>query len=175
MIKLVLTGIWICAITLASVYFSMQMAAAPRVDEEAAARAAALELVKGSQATIPVISDGAVKGYFLARLSYTANKELAAKQAVPMGEAITDELYTLLVGQRMIDVEKLDSFDVDTFRATIKDGLNKRFGEAVIDQVIIEQIDYIAKVEVKTKPARKGTNIVKNDAAAATATQSPTN
>lgn len=165
MIKLVLTGVWICAITLASVYFSMQMAAAPRVDEEAAARAAALELVKGSQATIPVISDGAVKGYFLTRISYTANKQLAAKQVVPMNEAITDELYTLLVGQRMIDVEKLDRFDVDGFRATVKDGLNKRFGEAVVDQVIIEQIDYIAKVEVKSKPARKGTNIVKDDAA----------
>ncbi|MFD1328451.1 hypothetical protein [Mycoplana ramosa] len=171
MIKLVLTGIWICAITLASVYFSMQMAAAPRVDEEAAARAAALELVKGGQATIPVISDGAVKGYFIARLSYTANTALAAKQVVPLTEAITDELYTLLVGQKMIDVEKLDSFDVDNFRATVKDGLNKRFGEAVIDQVMIEQIDYIAKVEVNSKPARKGTNIVKGDAGAAA--QSP--
>ncbi|MDR6754794.1 hypothetical protein J2Y48_000067 [Mycoplana sp. BE70] len=175
MIKLVLTGIWICAITLASVYFSMQMAAAPRVDEEAAARAAALELVKGGQATIPVISDGAVKGYFLTRLSYAANTQLAAKQVVPMNEAITDELFTLLVGQRMIDIEKLDHFDIDTFRAAVKDGLNKRFGEAVIDQVIIEQIDYIANVEVNSKPARKGTNIVKGDAATGAAAQSPTN
>ena len=99
MIKLILVGVWICVLTLGSVYFSMQMAAAPRVDEEAAARAAALDLVRGSQATIPVISDGAVKGYFLTRLSYTANRELAAKQPVPMGEMITDELYTLLVGQ----------------------------------------------------------------------------
>ena len=165
MIKLVLTGVWICAVTLASVYFSMQLAAAPKVDEEAAARAAALELVKGTQATIPVIADGAVKGYFLTRLSFTANKDLAAKQVVPVGEAITDELYTLLVGQRMIDVEKLDGFDAEAFRARVKEGLNKRFGEEVIDEVLIEQIDYIAKVEVKSKPARKGVSIVRNDPA----------
>ncbi len=29
MVKLVLTGIWVCAITLASVYFSVKMATAP--------------------------------------------------------------------------------------------------------------------------------------------------
>ncbi len=162
MIKLILVGVWICVLTLGSVYFSMQMAAAPRVDEEAAARAAALDLVRGSQATIPVISDGAVKGYFLTRLSYTANRELAAKQPVPMGEMITDELYTLLVGQRMIDVEKIDSFDVDGFRSTIKDGINKRLGAEVIEDVLVEQIDYIAKLEVGKEPPRRGTAIVRS-------------
>jgi len=160
-IKLILVGAWICVLTLGSVYFSMQMAAAPRVDEEAAARAAALDLVRGSQATIPVISDGAVKGYFLTRLSYTANRELAAQQPVPVSEVITDELYSLLVGQRMIDVEKLDSFDVEAFRGRIKDGLNKRFGGEIIEDILIEQIDYIAKLEVGKEPPRRGTAIVR--------------
>lgn len=164
MIKLVLTGVWICVITLASVYFSMQMAAAPKLDEDAAARAAALEHVTGTQATVPVISDGEVKGYFLARLSYTADKERSARQTVPLREAIVDELYTLLVGHRLIDVERLDRFDVDGFRMLIKDGLNKRFGEAIIDDVLIEQIDYIAKLEVNVKPPRKGTAIFRDGA-----------
>lgn len=168
MIKLILTGVWICVITLASVYFSMQMAAAPKVDEEAAARAAAMELVKGTQATIPVIDDGQVKGYFLTKLSYTANKELAAKQTVPMNEALIDELYTLLVGQKMIDIDKLDAFDVEGFRSTIKEGLNKRFGEPVVDEILVEQVDYIAKVEVNSKPSKKGTKIVRDDTLADT-------
>lgn len=161
MIRLVLTGVWICVITLASVYFSMQMAAAPRVDEAAAARAAALELIKGTQTTVPVIRDGAVRGYFLTRLSFTANTERAAKQVVPIGDAITDELYTLLVGERMVDIENLDGFDVEAFRTKIRDGLNTRFGEEVIDRVLVEQIDYIAKAEVNSKPIRKGTPIIR--------------
>lgn len=165
MIKLILTGVWICVITLASVYFSMQMAAAPRVDEDAA-RAAALELIKGTQTTIPVIRDGAVKGYFLTRVSFTADGDLAAKQVVPIGETITDELYTLLVGERMVDIENLDRFDVEAFRTKIRDGLNTRFGEPIIDRVLVEQIDYIAKAEVNSKPIRKGTPIVRNDSPA---------
>ena len=165
MIKLVLTGVWICVITLASVYFSMQMAAAPRVDEDAA-RAAALELIKGTQTTIPVIRDGAVKGYFLTRVSFTADAERVAKQVVPIADAITDELYTLLVGERMADIENLDRFDVEAFRTKIRDGLNTRFGEPIIDRVLVEQIDYIAKAEVNSKPIRKGTPIVRNDSPA---------
>ena len=165
MIKLVLTGVWICVITLASVYFSMQMAAAPRVDEDAA-RAAALELIKGTQTTIPVIRDGTVKGYFLTRVSFAADAERVAKQVVPIADAITDELYTLLVGERMVDIETLDRFDVEAFRTRIRDGLNTRFGEQIIDRVLVEQIDYIAKAEVNSKPIRKGTPIVRNDSPA---------
>ena len=72
------------------------------------------------------------------------------------------ELYTLLVGQRMIDVEKIDSFDVDGFRSTIKDGINKRLGAEVIEDVLVEQIDYIAKLEVGKEPPRRGTAIVRS-------------
>jgi hypothetical protein len=36
MIKLVLTGVWVCVVTLAAVYFSVQMATAPATDPNAA-------------------------------------------------------------------------------------------------------------------------------------------
>ena len=40
MIKLIGTGVWVLAITLASVYFSLKMASAPKVDTAAAEREA---------------------------------------------------------------------------------------------------------------------------------------
>ena len=163
MIKLVVTGVWICVITLASVYFSMQMAAAPQVDEEAQAEQAALELVNGNVTTIPVIADGEVKGYFLARLSYTADKELAAKQTVPVPQMITDELYSLLVGKEMIDIGNLSSFDIDLFRKTVKEGLNERFGADVVAEVLVEQIDYITKADVHANPAKQGVTIARGE------------
>src|SRR5690606_34878630 len=104
MIKLVGTGVWILLITLASVYFSLKMASAPKVDTAAAEREAAMEFVSGYTTTVPVIGEGGVNGYLLTKLAYKANKELAAKQVVPLPELITDELYTLLVGKKMIDI-----------------------------------------------------------------------
>lgn len=57
MIKLVITGLWVCAVTLASVYFSVQVATAPAISPDDAKKAQR-ELVKGESINVPVISNG---------------------------------------------------------------------------------------------------------------------
>ncbi|MGX5718958.1 hypothetical protein [Shinella zoogloeoides] len=163
MIKLVGTGVWILAITLVSVYFSLKMASAPKVDTAAAAREAAMEFVSGYTTTVPVIGEGGVSGYLLTKLAYKANKELAAKQVVPLPEMITDELYTLLVGKKMIDVGATGNFDLDAFRGVVKEGLNRRFGAEVIAEVYVEQIDYLTTASVEDPPQKKGVTLLKGE------------
>ena len=163
MIKLIGTGVWVLAVTLAAVYFSLTMASAPKVDAEAAAREAAMEFVTGYTTTVPVIGEGGVNGYLLTKLAYKANKELAAKQVVPLPQLITDELYTLLVGKKMIDVTSTGSFDLDAFRGVVKEGLNRRFGAEVIAEVYVEQIDYITTASVEDPAPRKGMTLLKGD------------
>jgi hypothetical protein len=163
MIKLIGTGVWILAITLASVYFSLKMASAPKVDTAAAEREAALEFVSGYTTTVPVIGEGGVNGYLLTKLAYKANKELAAKQTVPLPQMITDELYTLLVGKKMIDVATVGSFDVEAFRGIVKEGLNRRFGAEVIAEVYVEQIDYITTASVQDPAPKSGQTLVKGE------------
>jgi len=163
MIKLIGTGVWILLITLASVYFSLKMASAPKVDTAAAEREAAMEFVSGYTTTVPVISEGGVNGYLLTKLAYKANKELAAKQVVPLPEMITDELYTLLVGKKMIDIADVGSFDLEAFRGIVKEGLNRRFGAGVIDEVYVEQIDYLTTASVEDPAPKRGVTIVKGE------------
>ncbi|MGD9477965.1 hypothetical protein [Shinella sp. G-2] len=163
MIKIIGTGVWVLAITLASVYFSLKMASAPKVDTAAAEREAAMEFVSGYTTTVPVIGEGGVNGYLLTKLAYKANKELAAKQVVPVPQVITDELYTLLVGKKMIDVANAGSFDLEAFRGIIKEGLNRRFGAEVIDEVYVEQIDYLTTASVEEPPQKKGVTLLKGD------------
>lgn len=166
MIRLIGTGVWILAITLASVYFSLKVASAPKVDTAAAEREAAMEFVSGYVTTVPVIGEGGVNGYLMTKLAYKANKELAAKQVVPLPQMITDELFTLLVGKKMIDVEAAGSFDLDAFRAIVKEGLNRRFGAEVISEVYVEQIDYITTASVQDPAPKRGVTIAKGEAPA---------
>lgn len=168
MMKLVGTGVWILAITLASVYFSLKLASAPAVDTAAAEREAAMEFVSGYTTTVPVIGEGGVNGYLLTRLAYKANRDLAAKQVVPVQQMITDELYTLLVGKKIIDVTATGSFDLDAFRATVKEGLNRRFGADVIDEVFVEQIDYLTTAAVQNPAPKRGLTIAKGSVPAVT-------
>jgi hypothetical protein len=163
MIKLIGTGVWILAITLASVYFSLKMASAPKVDTAAAEREAAMEFVSGYTTTVPVIGEGGVNGYLLAKLAYKANKDLAAKQVVPVPQVITDELYTLLVGKKMIDVANAGNFDLEAFRGIVKEGLNRRFGAEVIAEVYVEQIDYLTTASVQNPEPKTGVTIAKGE------------
>ncbi|HEV7307465.1 hypothetical protein [Ensifer sp.] len=149
MLKLILTGVWVCAVTLGSVYYSMQSASAPAVSDGEAARRASEQYVPGEMITIPVIRDGGVQGYFLTKLSFSATKEGISNLRAPLRQTVTDELYDLLVGAKMIDVADTGTFDLPSFKATIKDGLNKKLGGEVITEVLVEQLEYLTKDDVK--------------------------
>lgn len=161
MIKIVLAGVWACIATLVAVYFSVQMATAPAPVDNGANKPP-LEMVRGESITVPVFENGSVKGYFLGRFSFMVEKENAEAVKLPVNAMMTDELFTLLVGNKMVDLSQATKLDVESFRSTIKTDLNKHFGKEVISEVLVEQLDYLGKEEArdgggkpKLKPAVK--------------------
>lgn len=148
MLKLLLTGVWVCAVTLGAVYFSVQLATAPAPDE-AGAKKASLQLVKGESITIPVINDGGVNGYFLSRISLRVDKTKMAKIELPATQLMTDELFTLLAGSSMVNIANISTFDPEAFKQRIREGLNKRLDDEVVEDVLIEQLDYLSKADIR--------------------------
>ncbi len=148
MVKLVFAGLWVCIITLGAVFFSVRMATAPVAAPEAEAKAPT-ELVRGESITVPMIASGGVKGYFLGRISFMVNKEKLKGANLPMTEVMTDELFTLLVGNKMVDLADTQSFDLAAFREAIKADINKRLGDGLVDEVLVEQLDYLSKEDVR--------------------------
>jgi hypothetical protein len=146
MIKLVITGLWVCAVTLASVYFSVQVATAPAISPDDAKKAQQ-ELVKGESINVPVIANGQVTGYFLTRISFMMEKGKANALQIPLPELTTDELFSLLIGNKTIDISHAQSFDVAAFRADLKKRMNERLGGDYVADVLIEQLDYLSKEE----------------------------
>ena len=169
MIKLVVTGLWVCVVTLASVYFSVQMATAPATSPDDAKKAQR-EFVKGESINVPIIGNDQVSGYFITRVSFMMNKGKANDLQMPLTELTTDELYTLLVGDKMIDIGHTESFDVAAFRASVKKNMNERLGGDYIDEVLVEQLDYLSKDEIHSgessgKKTMKPVKIVEGDPA----------
>lgn len=148
MFKLVLTGLWVCAITLGSVYLSVQMTMAPAATDGAAAKKNT-QVAQGEMITVPVIAEGKVAGYFLARISYIIDKDKVTNTDLPMTALVTDELFSLLIGNKMIDVANTASFDLNAFRSQIKDGLNRRLNNELITDVLVEQLDYLSKDDTR--------------------------
>lgn len=150
MIKLLMTGVWICGVALASVYFSVQVSNKKEAVEPDPAMFGGLETIRGDVVSIPVISSGAVQGYFLTRLSYTVDPERAAALTIPVPDLITDALYSALVGEPIIDFPDIERFDLETFKSHILETLNGRVGETVFHDVIVEQIDFLSKEDIRS-------------------------
>jgi hypothetical protein len=149
MVKIVIAGVWACLVTLIAVYFSVQMATAPAPVDDGSAKKPALEMVRGESITVPVFENGAVKGYFLGRFSFMVEKEKAEAMKTTATALMTDELFTLLVGNKMVDMSKAVKLDVDGFRSTIKADINKRAGQDLVSDVLVEQLDYLGKEEAR--------------------------
>lgn len=150
MIKLVLTGAWVCVVTLASVYFSIQVATKKDEPPPPPGLLGGYETIRGEITSIPVISDGAVQGYFLTRLSFTIDKVKAPLLAIPAEQLVNDVLYSQLVGNQVIDFPSMKKFDLDKFREEIKLALNTRVGEDIFHDIIIDQIDYLSKDDIRS-------------------------
>lgn len=149
MLKLILTGVWVTVVALGAVYGSIQFASSSKTTDPEAERRALEEYVPGELITIPAIADGEIKGYFLAKLSYSAKKDKVKDLPVPLKETATDTLYELLVGSKLIDMSKEGGFELATFKTAVKDGLNKRLNGDVIGEVLVEQLEYLTKEDLK--------------------------
>lgn len=167
MLKLILTGLWVCIVTLGAVWFSISRATAPAEHADAAPKIET-ELLKGEAINIPMIANGAVQGYFLSRVSFIVDKAKIKDNKLPMTELMTDELFTLLVGSPVVDIKRTDNFDLAGFKAKIKNDLNAKFGGEVISDVLVEQLDYLSKDDIRVnsdaqKQVRKGVQITQGE------------
>src|SRR5262245_33456619 len=96
MIKFIVAGLWLCAVTIGAVFYSFQLAGAKAAPEPPPALLGGLDYVKTEVLSVPVLKKGGVNGYFLTRLVYTVDPQEAKKLSIPMDTLISDELYTYL-------------------------------------------------------------------------------
>ena len=84
------------------------------------------------------------------------DKEKIKGIELPITEYTTDQLFTLLVGEKMVDLGNPGAFDLEVFRSRIKDDMNRRLGEGVVAEVLVEQLDFLSKEDIRTNVAREG-------------------
>lgn len=150
MIKFVGAAVWICIATLVAVYFSFQMSGAkPETSEQADAPKVSLASVKTEVMSVPLIREGLVSGYFLARLVFTVDSNELKKLVVPAESLITDEVYSYIYSAPQLDFTKVASLDLDAFRNGMRDNINKKLQQELIKDVLIEQIDYLTKDDIR--------------------------
>ena len=82
MIKLILSGLWVCLVTLLSTYavVSWQTARAPEAEPQKLF--GGLESVKTRMISVPVVADGAIHGYVMAQFIFTVDAKVMNRLSV---------------------------------------------------------------------------------------------
>jgi flagellar basal body-associated protein FliL len=162
MIKLIATGVWVLVVTLGGVYAAVTFGGNGATDQNGEV-VPPPHFVSSETVTLPVVANGKVSGYFLVRASLQVDEEALKEVTVPVPAFLTDELYTLLVGEKLVDIKDAGKFDVVGLKTRIKDGLNTRLEKPLVKDILIEQMDFISKEDIEARdPNKKPQKILVN-------------
>jgi hypothetical protein len=161
MIRFVAAALWICAVTVGSIFFAFSASSERSSPEEKPAFFGGLDYVKTDVISVPLVKTGKVAGYFLARFVYTAEQSKLAALSVPAEAMLVDQLYTYLYTNPQIDFTATEKVDLDVFRIGLRDSINERLGDKLLHDVLIEQIDFLSKEEIRDNTIRRRTGAEK--------------
>ena len=158
MIKFIAAALWICAVTLGAVFYSFQAAGQRGAAEPPKPMLGGLDYVKTDMISVPLLRDGTINGYFLTKLVYTVEPAEIKKLSVPAQALMTDQVYSYLYSNPQIDFTKKESIDLDAFRKSIRDAINTRVGVELVHEVLIDQVNFLSKDDIRDNALRRRKN-----------------
>jgi hypothetical protein len=156
MIKFLLSGIWICAITLISSYTAASWKADSGADTGALENLKGLNYEKTGPINVPMIQEGAVQGYVVAQFVFTADAKVLGKLSVPPHPFVLDEAFRAIYADERLDFRDLQKFDLAGLTKLVVERVNARFGTELLKDLLVEQFAYVTKDEVRAQSGQGG-------------------
>jgi len=152
MMKLLAAGVWMTITMLISGYGTAQyIASRNHTGDDAEAAFVGLDYETVSPVNVPILYEGTIQGYVVAKLVFTADGETLRRLPVPPHPFLVDEAFRALYSDETLDFQHLERFDLDAFVARLKEQTNTRLGQAVVRDVLVEEFNYFAKEDILTE------------------------
>ncbi len=97
-----------------------------------------------------MIADGKVQGYVIAVLVFTADAKLMHTLPVPPNSFVVDEAFRQIYSDPALDFRKLAKYDITKRLAEVRAKVNERLGGDVVKDVLVDEINFVAKREVRS-------------------------
>jgi hypothetical protein len=149
MIKNVMAGFWVCAVTLASCYAAVTWVVGkePTVDKGGYE---GLQYKKLPAMNIPIIADGAVQGYVIANLVFTADAKTLREIAIPPEAFVQDEVFRYVYADETLDFRKLSRYNVNNMISSVREKINKRLGAEIVKEILVENFNFVDKTAIRS-------------------------
>ena len=155
MIKTLFIAAWACLITLAASY-GIHAFMQTRANAPPPAEVAASETRKTKEINIPIIRNGAVRGYVVLQLSYIVDVAVARKLPVEPDAFVIDEAFRYVFDDDKIDFAHLDNIELDKMTRLVVQRVNARMKTEVITDMGVLECNFLLNAEAKTNGEGKG-------------------
>jgi hypothetical protein len=149
MIRLFLTGAWVCVITLVAAYGISQWVASGGKLIERKDYLEGLEYEKTRVINVPIVSDGAVQGYIAAQFVFTVDARTVRQLSVPPDPFVVDEAFRRIYAEERIDFRNIKKQELASLLKSIKQDVNARMQANIVQDVMIEEFNYISKDDLR--------------------------
>ncbi|SHO63191.1 hypothetical protein SAMN02745172_01301 [Pseudoxanthobacter soli DSM 19599] len=149
MFKISATALWILAVALISSFGAAYWAANNDNANQPAPYLEGLEYRKLPLLTVPMIVNGQVAGYVLAKLVFTADARTLREVPIQPDEFVTDEAFTEIYTNGKIDFGKIDKYNIPEMVEKIKTNVNKRLNIDIVHDILLEGMNYLSKDEMR--------------------------
>jgi hypothetical protein len=149
-LKTVLLGIWVIAVTAAATYGSIYLKDDPSAIPGAAREDHGLEALQSEMTSVPIIRGGEVIGYLIIKLVFEADKSVLAEKMLEPIPFLNDAAFRVIFARTDIDFRRLRPSDLDRLTADIASEANKRIGAELVRHVLLEELNYVRKEDIRT-------------------------
>jgi hypothetical protein len=102
--------------------------------------------------SVPMVENGAVQGYIVARFAYTVEAKAMQRLDVPPEPFVVDEAFRRIYADERLDFRKLARYDLSILTTVIKQRVNERMRADIVQDVLIEDFNYVSREELQQKP-----------------------
>lgn len=160
MLRLLVIGIWTCAVTLASTYgaaYWKKNRGAPQAE----AQVEKLEVKKVKPISVPIISEGSLKGYISAEFAYVVaasgnghdggghgESAGATAGAIDPDSYVMDEAFRRLYADNNLDFRHIEKFDLNAFTKQVTARVNERLGASIVRETLVKSFAFVPKEDI---------------------------
>jgi hypothetical protein len=145
MIKIIGVGLWVCLVTLAASYGAVYFSADKHVEVAKDTPAGKLETIKTRMISVPIVGDGALHGYVMMQFVFTMDAAAAKSMRTAPELIFADEAFKTIYVTNTPDFRNFRKQDLQGLTKTITDSVNKRFGAALVQDVLIQELSFVPK------------------------------
>lgn len=150
MMRVLFIGLWVCLVTLLASYGGAYWMAGTPSGPAEEPFLAGLEYRRLEPITVPMIIEGTVRGYVVARLVYTADAAALRKLSVDPQIFVTHRAFDEFYTNGRVEFGKLSKYNLAEMMESIKKNSNDGLNGPLVQEVLVDSINYIDKADIRS-------------------------